>query len=103
MVFDENSSQEYPFNAVVPQDSILGSTRFLIYINELLGDVIINIAVYADDTTLYSKCDQSSDLRQKLELASEFESDSSDTVDWNRNWFVDFQCSKNSTCFLWLV
>ena len=51
MVFDENSSQEYPFNAVVPEGSILGSTRFLIYINELLGDVIINIAVYADDTT----------------------------------------------------
>ena len=81
MVFDENSSQEYSFNVVVPQGSILGSTRFLTYINELLGDVIINIAVYADDTTLYSKCYQSSDLRQKLELASKFESDSSDTVD----------------------
>ena len=28
--------------------------------------------IYADDTTPYSKCDQSSDLSQQLELASEF-------------------------------
>ena len=31
--------------------------------------------VYADDTTLYSKCDQAFDLWQQLELASELESD----------------------------
>ena len=30
---------------------------------------------YADDTTLYFKCDQPSDLWQQLELASELESD----------------------------
>ena len=35
--------------------------------------------VYADDTTLYSKCDQASDLWQQLELASELESDLRDT------------------------
>ena len=28
----------------------------------LPDDVICNIAIYADDTTLYSKCDQASDL-----------------------------------------
>ena len=28
--------------------------------------VIFNIAIYADDTTLYSKCDQVSDLWQQL-------------------------------------
>ena len=28
-----------------------------------------------NDTTLYSKCDQASDLWQQLELASEFKSD----------------------------
>ena len=33
------------------------------------------IAIYADDTTLYSKYDQASDLWQQLELASELESD----------------------------
>ena len=38
-------------------------------------DVICNIGISADDTTLYSKCDQASDLWQQLELASELESD----------------------------
>ena len=52
------SSQEYPVNAGVPQGSILGSTLFLLCINGLPDDVICNIAIYADDTTLYSKCDQ---------------------------------------------
>ena len=39
---------------------------------------------YVDDATLYSKCDQASDLWQQLELASEHESDLQDTVDWGR-------------------
>ena len=33
------------------------------------------IATYANDTTLYSKCDQASDMWQHLELASKLESD----------------------------
>ena len=37
-------------------------------------DDICNIAIYADNTILYSKCDQASDLRQQLELTSELES-----------------------------
>ena len=38
-----------------------------------------DIAIYADDTTFYSKCDQTSYLWQHLELASELESDLRDT------------------------
>ena len=65
--------------------------QFLVlYINDPPDDVICDIAIYADDTTLYSKCDQASGLWQQLALASELESDLQDTVDWGRRWLVDF-------------
>ena len=65
MVLDGKSSQEYPVNAGVPQGSIpqgfiLSTTLFLLYINNI-PDIICDVAIYADDATLYSKCDQASD------------------------------------------
>ena len=72
---DLKSSQEYLVNTRVPQGTILGPTLLLLYINDLPDDVICNRAIYADDTILYSKCDQASDLWQQVELASELESD----------------------------
>ena len=94
VVLDGKSSQEYSVNAGVPQGSILGPTLFLLYINDLPDDVICDIAIYADDTTLYSKCDQTSDLWQQLELASELESDLRDTVGWGKKWLVHFNAGK---------
>ena len=55
MVLDGKGSQEHLVNAGVPQSSILGLTLSLLYINELPDYVMCDIAIYADDTTLYSK------------------------------------------------
>ena len=52
MNLDGNSSQKYPVNSGVPQDSIVSPSLFLLYINDLPDDLICNIAIYADDTTL---------------------------------------------------
>ena len=62
VVLDGKSSQEYPVNVGVPQGSILGLTLFLLCINDLPDDVTCDIAICADDTTLYSKCDRVSNL-----------------------------------------
>ena len=94
MVLDGKSLQEYPVNAGAPPGFILGPNLFLLYINDLPDDVICDIAIYADDTTLYSKCDRASDLWQQLELASELESDLRDMVDWGKKWLVDLNAGK---------
>ena len=82
------------FNTGVFQASILGFTLFLLYINELPNDVICNIAVYADDTSLYSLsvirhliCGNNLNWLQNLNLIY-------DTVGWGRKWLFDFNAEK---------
>ena len=62
MVLDGKYSQEYLVNTRVPQGSILDPTLFLLYSDDLPNDVIYNVAIYADNTTLCSKYNQASDL-----------------------------------------
>ena len=83
MVPDGISTQEDPVIVGVSQGPILGLTLLLLYINDL-----------ADDTTVYSTCDQASDLWQQLELPSELEFDLRDAVNRGRKWLVDFNAGK---------
>ena len=54
---------------------------------DLLDDVICNIVMYVDDTTIYSKCNQTFDLQLLLELQ--------DTTDWGKKWLFDFNTGNN--------
>ena len=73
------SSQKYLiYNARVPQGTIVATTFFPL---DRSDNIICNITMYTNDTTLSTKFDQASDLLQQLELASELESDLRDTVD----------------------
>ena len=62
MVLEVKSSQKFSVNAGVSQGSILGPTFFRIYINDLPDSFVCNITIYASNSTLYSTCDQASDL-----------------------------------------
>ena len=83
LVLHGKSSQGCLFNAGLPQGLIFGPALFLLYVIDLPDDAICNIAMYADDATFYSNCDQAFDLWQQLELNSELESELRDTVDWD--------------------
>ena len=92
VVLDGKSSQEYPVNAGVSEGSILGPALFL-------HDVICDVAVYVDDTTLCSKWDQASDLWQQLELVSELQPDLWDTMHRGKKWLVDFNAGETQLFF----
>ena len=66
----------------------------MLYINHLPDNVNSNITIYADNTTLYSKCDQASDrvCGNNLNWLL-FESDLHGTVDWGK-WLVDLNAGK---------
>ena len=74
--------------------SALCGSRWSLHINDSRDDLVCNIAIYADNTTVFCKCDQASDLSQQLELATKLESDLPDTMDWDKNWFFDFNAGK---------
>ena len=72
--------------------------HFMLYIDGFPDDVICNIAICGDDTTLYSKCDQVSDLWQQLEF------DQGDVVDWDRKCLVDLLLKQlNLFCLTGLI
>ena len=53
MILIGKSPQEYPADACILRDCILGPLLFLLHINNPPDDVICNIAIYSSNTTRY--------------------------------------------------
>ena len=95
--FLSNRSQSVSVNGVhstpckvtsgVPQGSVLGPTLFLIYINDIVGDIKSNIRLFADDTIMYRQVASPADhlkLQQDLERLTS----------WAGLWQMEFNVKK---------
>ena len=54
VLLNGQTSEWLPVKAGVPQGSILGSLFFLIYINDLPGNIESTVKLFVDDTSLFS-------------------------------------------------
>ena len=94
VVLDGQTSVDYPINSGVPQGSILGPILFLIFINDLPDNILSQLAIYADDTTIYSCFGKTNDHFDKVELAADLEDDLRTVAEWGEKWLVSFNATK---------
>lgn len=94
VVLDGQCSQTYSISSGVPQGSILGPTLFLMFINDLPDNLICELVIYADDSTLYSCLDMKSGNQERIDLVNSLESDLSQVSAWAEQWHVALNSEK---------
>ena len=67
VLLDGELSDHVPVSSGVPQGTVLGPLMFLIYINDITGDISSQLRLFADDCLLYLpiKSEQDSILLQR--------------------------------------
>ena len=93
-VVSGHDSYVFPITAGVPQRSILGPTLFLLYVNAsdtTLGEGE-DLAVYADDTTLYQCVAVRADVNDRSRVLQHAVDDLSA---WGKAWKISFEPTKS--------
>ena len=94
VVIRGQSSEKGLIKAGVPQGSVLGPLLFLIYINDILKNIMSHIKLFADDTSLYIEIDEPDVAVDTLNT------DLGTIQSWADQWLVKFSPTKTQlmTC-----
>ena len=80
--------------AGVPQGSVLSSSLFLVYINDIVNDIGANIRLFADDTSLFIIVDD------PVTAAERLNADLSRISNWADTWLVSFNPTKTESLLI---
>ena len=89
VVLNGQNSTWVNVEAGIPQGSILGSLLFLIYINDLSENLVLNSKLFADDTSLFSV------IFDKDLSAKNLNDDLNRVNNWGFQWKIRFNPDPN--------
>ena len=89
---NNHTSKKVLLRQGVPQGGVLSPTMFLIFINDLVGEMPkgVQTALYADDLVLWCTEEYATTARYRMQLALDKLSE------WTRNWCVSINKEKSS-------
>ena len=89
VVLNGQNSEWASIEAGVPQGSVLGPLLFLIYINDLPGELKSNVKLFADDTSIFSVV---KDINESCEILN---NDLLQINNWADQWKMSFNPEPN--------